>query len=454
MRTKLIVVGLLCVLIGGFSAENLPTANAQDPVEITFMHIYADERDTRRDTIESIAEAFMEQNPNIVVNLEPITGNYGDVFEGALRAASQGNAPHVIQLEDTLVQIAIDSQMFVKMSDYATEEHKASLPDIIEPMRNFYDITPNEFWGVPWNASNPVMYFNPDMFVAAGLDPESPPQTFAEIMAACEAIMAADIPDLEGCINWPVKSWFPEQWVAMQNALMVNHDNGRTARPTEALIDSPEMLNVFRWWQDLADRGFFTYTGTPDDFVGEGLLFVSKKTAIHLSSSAGIAGVFVAAPLMGQFTPVIARFPLPSENANNGITPGGAALWILAGHPDAETRAAAEFVFFLINTENVNLWHKASGYFPIRTSSVLQLEDEGWFDGNPFFRIPLDQLLDSAPNSANAGMRIGAYTQVREAVIQAALAVIDQGADPSSALTAAKSRADKAIHEYNDVIGN
>src|SRR5690606_33714210 len=109
---------------------------------------------------------------------------------GALRAAEQGNAPHVIQVEDSLTQIAIDSQYFVKIGDYASEEQLATIPDIIAPMRNFYNLDA-EIWGLPWNASNPVMFINPAMFEAAGLDPASPPQTFEEITAACAAIMGA-----------------------------------------------------------------------------------------------------------------------------------------------------------------------------------------------------------------------------------------------------------------------
>jgi len=96
-------------------------------------------------------------------------------------------------------------------------------------MRNYYDLD-HEIWGLPWNASNPVMYYNPDMFTAAGLDPAQPPQTFEEITAACEAIMNAHIEGLKGCINWPVNSWLPEQWMSMQNALFVNNDNGRSTR--------------------------------------------------------------------------------------------------------------------------------------------------------------------------------------------------------------------------------
>lgn len=447
---KLAVLIVLLALVTGI----VPVSHAQDTVEITFVHIYPDDRDVRRATIEEMAAAFMEQNPGVVVHVEATTDDYGEVFEGALRAADQGNAPHVIQIEDSLTQIAVDSQYFVKLSTIATDDQRATVLDIIEPMRNFYNVTPDNFWALPWNASNPVMYYNPVIFEAAGLDPAVPPRTFADITAACDAIMAAGIETLSGCINWPVGAWLPEQWVSMQGGLMVDNANGRDARPTATLLDSPEMLNVFTWWKDLADKGYFVYSGSPNAYTPEGLMFIANQTAIHLSTSAGISNILSFAPMMGQFEPVIAPLPLPHADATNGITAGGAALWVLGGHNEAETRAAADFVFFMLNTANMAAWHQASGYLPITQTAIDQLEADGWFETNPFYRIPLDQLLESVPaNAANAGMHVGAAAQVRETVIQAALSVIDAGEDPADALAAAKARADEAIQEYNDIIG-
>ncbi len=444
----------MCAVVLGLTPllSHVHSTQAQSPVEITFVHIYTDDRDVRRTTIQDIADAFMAEHPDVVVNIQSTTDDYGQVFEGALLAANQGNAPDIIQAEDVLTQVAIDSQAFVKIGDYATPEELATIPDIIEPMRNYYDLD-NEIWGLPWNASNPVMYYNPDMFTAAGLDPNTPPHTFAEITAACDAIMAAHIDGLGACINWPVNSWLPEQWLSMQNALFVNNDNGRSGRATKAEIDTPEMMKIVSWWKDLADKGYFTYSGNPDAYTSEGLLFISKQTAIHLSSSAGISNMYAFAPSLGGFTPLIAPFPQPDEDSTNGMTPGGAALWVMAGHPDAETQAAVDFVFFLTNSENMAAWHKASGYFPIRQSSIDSLTAEGWFDANPAYFIPLQQLLAASPDAANAGARVGASEQVRTALIDALMSVIDSHEDPAAALAAAQNRADKAIADYNSIIG-
>jgi sn-glycerol 3-phosphate transport system substrate-binding protein len=63
-----------------------------------------------------------------------------------------------------------------------------------------------------------------------------PPATWQELEAACQKIMA--LPDApQGCVTWPNHGWFYEQWMAQQNALLANNDNGRAARATQVFLD-------------------------------------------------------------------------------------------------------------------------------------------------------------------------------------------------------------------------
>ncbi len=452
MKKLTIITVALIMALGVLPVMHAPHRSAaQDAVEITFSHIFPDERDVRRETIEQIAADFMAENPNVTVTIQITTDQYSDVFENALGAADQGNPVAVVQVEDTLMQIAIDSGYFVKIGDYTTDEQRASIPDILPAIRNYYNLD-DEIWGLPWNASNPILYYNPAMFEAAGLDVDSPPATFDEITAACEALMDADIEGLEGCINWPITSWIPEQWVAMQGAMFVNNDNGRSDRATEVLFTNPAMEYVMTWWGEMADQGYYTYSGSRQAYTPEGLIFVTGKTAMHISTSAGLSNILKFAPTMGKFDPVVAPLPRPTADAEYGISVGGGTVWVMDGLSEAETRAAVDFAFFLTNTENIKRWHQASGYFPIRASAIAELEDEGWFAENPFYRIPLNQLIASEPNPYNAGVLLGPYTQVRNAVMDAIQAVVDGGADPADALADAKAQADRAIAEYNSIV--
>lgn len=426
------------------------TVSAQENIEITFVHIFGGEQDTRGAAVQAIADAFMAENPGITVTVTSTSTDYTELFNSALLAAEQGSAPHIVQVEEGLTQLAADSGVFTPISDLASEEQLASLDDVLPVVRNYYSIG-DVTWSVPWNSSNPLLYYNRNMFEAAGLDPDVAPTTFEELTAACDAIMAiAEELGITRCINFPMVSWFPEQWVAMQNGLLANNDNGRSARATEMLYDGPELLNVLTWWKDLADKGYFAYSGTANDYNGEGIAFLSKQSAITINSTAGLT-LFQTFSKAQGFGLGVARLPIPDATATNGGTVGGASVWITNGHPDAEMQAAVDFVFFLTNTENDIAWHKASGYFPNRQSSIEQLTAEGWFDENPFYKIALDQLADAEGNVANQGAIVGPSAEVRGMLIEAFQSVVDGGEDPAEALAAAKTRADATLADYNSL---
>lgn len=458
-------LGSLSVLFVLAIALTIAPVAAQEPVTIEFVHIFGSEGDIRADVIQAIADDFMAQNPNVTVVIRSPSTTYEELFNAVLLSAEQGRAPHVVQVEEGLTQLAIDSGFFLPIGELASEAQLAELEDILDVVRNFYNVD-GTTWSVPWNSSNPVLYYNKSMTDALGIQISSTePLTFDAILAICEGVLMARaaIPTLTHCMNWPMASWFPEQWMAMQNALFVNNDNGRSGRATEANFDSPEMLRIAEFYRQMAERGFYTYTGTPGDYNGEGALFGTGATALHINSTAGIT-LFVQGFAAAGVDLGIAPLPIPGEDATNGVTIGGASVWVTAGHSDAETQAAVDFIFFLTSAENDIRWHQGSGYFPNRVSSIEYLtvggyidpatgQEVSWFETFPFFRIAVDQLMNSAGTIANAGAIIGPATEVRAALVQGLQSIVDGGVDPAEAMAAAKARADAVLAEYNALIG-
>lgn len=424
--------------------------HAQDPVTISMVHIFGAENDDRGGLIQAVADEFMAANPGVVIELSSPTTDYIELFNGALLAADQGQAPTIVQVEEGLTQLAADSGFFLPIGDIASPDQLASLDDLLPVLREYYSIG-GSLYSVPFNASNPLMFYNKGMFAAAGLDPENPPATFDAILDACAAIMAAPEPP-STCMNFPISSWFPEQWMSMQNALIADNDNGRTARATAVNYDAPEMLRIAEWYKAMDEAGYLSYSGTPNDYQGEGITFLSKNSAITINSTAGLA-------LFQRFSGIqgvdlgIAPLPTPGTDAINGVTVGGASLWVTAGGTPEQTQAAVDFIFFLTNTENDTAWHQGTGYFPTRLSSIEALTASGWFEENPAYGLAIAQLQASAGNIANAGAIMGPSAEVRGVLVEAIQSIIDGGEDPAAALAAAKSRADAILADYNEIIG-
>lgn len=443
---KKLFAPLLLLMI--LSIGSLVSAQDDDIVTIDFVHIFSD--DLRPLVIQEIIDAFEAENPHVKVNAYSTNADsdYNEVFLSALDNADLGQAPSIVQVEEGLSRQAIDFEYFIPISEVASEEQLATLDDVLPTVLGFYQIE-DELWGMPWNVSNPTLYYNRTAFEAAGLDPEVAPATFEDILNACEALMATPDNTFSACINWPLSTWFIEQWFAMQGEQFVNNDNGRAGRATETYFNTDTMLDILTWWDQLDANGYYTYSGRIGDMNGEGVAFLTQRTPIHINSSAGLS-LFMN---FSQFELGVAPLPLPHADATNGITVGGGGLWIMADQTEEQIQASVDFVFFLTNTENAIKWHKGTGYVPIRQSSYEILNEEGYYDENPFYLVAVEQLASSQSNIATSGAVVGPSNEVREQLLAAVQLMID-GAETSeeqllTLLENAKTRADAELADYN-----
>ncbi len=474
MKRLFVLAALLLV----FGAVAVTPFLAQDQIVVDFAHIFGGEGDIRRDVLRAIADDFEAKNSGIKINLISPANDYTELFNRILLDAQQGNGPDVVQVEEGLTQLAADSGLFTPIGSLASADQMKQYEGILPVVRNYYKIG-DTIWSIPWNSSNPVVYYNKSITDLLQIEVPTTPMTFQQVLDACAkvkavtAIIKSAAPKFEACLNFPMTSWLPEQWMAMQNALVANNDNGRTARATEMNYTSPEMLKIAQFYKDLKDNGYFTYTGTPNDYNGEGASFGSGATIFHINSTAGIT-LFVNGFAGAGVKLGIAPLFVPDEASTNGVTVGGGSVWVMTGKSDAETKAAADWVFFLTNMENDIKWHQGSGYFPNRQDSIDYLTKGGafvdaagkpttadakdakeaaWFDTYPFFSIAINQLAASKGTTANQGAVIGSNAEVRGLLVKALQSIVDGGIAPKEALASAKKQADQVLADYNSVVG-
>ncbi len=437
---KLVILTVALVLVAALAGP----AVAQDDEQITIVmsHAFGDER--RQAWVQDVADAFMAENPNVEIELR-VASSYRDALNGALLAAEQGDPPHIVQVFEVGTQLALDSGIFIPASSVASEEQLATLEDVIDPVLDYYTLA-EDVWSLPWNSSSAILYYNVEMFEQAGI--EEVPQTYSEVLEVCDVLMNADL-GLQACIGWPMHSWMVEQWMAEQDALLANNDNGRNGRATETYLDSDAMKNIFNWWKELADRGWYTYTGQLEDWNGSDAIFTGQQVAMHITSTADLLNI-ISAGEEGGFTAGAAMLPVPDER--NGVVIGGASVWLTGGHPQEELEAAVDFILFMTNTENMVSWHKTTGYYPIRYSSIEALEEEGWFEEEPRFSVAFNQLTQTKESYATAGALLGTFLETRTIIEQAAQSVVDGGESVDAALANAKAQADQALADYNELV--
>ena len=165
------------------------------PVEITFWH---SAQRANEETLQRLTERFNSSQNDVRVTLVNQTG-YNDKLKKFRAGLSSGDLPDLVMIEDTGLQQMIDTQA-VLPAQSCIKADKYDLSDNIKRVVDYYTVK-GTLWPMPFNVSNPVLYYNKNAFQAAGLDPNNPPKTLDEVKAA-----AAEAQGLRSCLRRPASA--------------------------------------------------------------------------------------------------------------------------------------------------------------------------------------------------------------------------------------------------------
>ena len=417
----------------------LGTATAQTAAQTTveFWHTFGDPK--RGGWIQERADEFNKANPGLKV-VPTYKGNDGDSLSATILSARQGTPPALVQIFEGGSQLALDSGAFQPVSSVKTVDFS----DYIKPVINFYTIG-GKVNSLPFNSSSPVLYYNKGLMQKAGLNPKQPPTTYAGLLKACAKIEAAKLG--ASCFGMSINGWFIENWMAQQGVPLLNNDNGRSGRATATNLDSAAAKKIFTFFKTMQDNKYFSYTGKLQDFDGSDAIFTNQKVVFHITSTSKIGNNGDAAKKAG-FQMGVGVLPIPDGSKRNGVVLGGASLWIPKGLSKERAEGALDFALFMTNTKNMADWHKLTGYYPVRQSSIKLLRSQGWFNQAPLQLVAFNQQTNTVPSPATAGALNGAGLQTRK-IVEEGIQKVLGGQSVDAALKEAKTRADAALAEYN-----
>ena len=444
MRHRFFILSLLVLSLLALVA---PMAAQDAPVDVPVWVAFTD---YRLDWAKEKAAAFNEAFPQYNVTVEGYA-NYEELFTATALAAEQGSLPAVVQYFEVATQDARDSGYFKSIaSALAGREEVNGIPvamdDFIQPVAAYYTLD-GEFTSMPWNTSSAIWFSNMNLLADAGID--APPATWAELDAACEAIMALDTAP-EYCWSFPNHGWFFEQWLAQQNGEFANNGNGRAERATEVTFNSEAGVAVLQWMDEQAAKGYLYYSGAQggDAWATVDQAFLGGQVAMAAYSSSDTR-VYTDTGAENGFEVLASFMPYNDATGWTGNLIGGASLWLVDGLDPAVGDGALSFLLSFTNTENQAEWAQITGYFSVRQSSVDLLTEEGFFDENPNFRVAPDQIAQSEVTPATIGALVGAFPAIRNVVTQAIDTVLLTDEDPQAVLDAAAAEANTILEEYN-----
>jgi len=447
------------------NAANCPVealASASGPVEINMWYAF---QGVAAQGLDQMAADYNASQSKVVIKVSN-QGNYEEQLTKYKTAlAAPDTLPALMTAEDTQTRFLLDSKSIVTAEDClaADPDAKDLYADLVPAVEAAYTVD-GQLLPVGFGVSNPVLYFNRTQFTTAGLNPEQPPATLAELRSAAEKLKAAAIPGLEEPLVLKMDSWFIEHWVTGEKTELVDQDNGRAGPPSEALIDSPEVAEVTAWIKGMIDDELLKAVRSNDD-ISAYLAVATQSGAMLIETSAAITTIdaAIAGTLDASILPQAAGLPLEdlefgTLDAGVAAMPGvkaagkgqiGGNAWYIAKKSPEQIAAAWDFIKFANSKDAQVKWTSRSGYLPSHQQAAedpaLQSEWTSSRKGG-WLKTAYASILSLDPEFT--GPLIGAYPAFRTEARSALDAIAFEGADPTARFAEAKTKVDTAFAEY------
>jgi len=383
------------------------------------------------DVVDGMVGEFMKANPDVKVKAI-YAGNYDDARIKALAALKSGQPAQLSVLFSIDIYELIEQDAIVAFDDIAsTAEDKAWLgsfyPGLMENGK-----TKGKTWGIPFQRSTIVMYYNKDAFKEAGLDPAKPPATWDEMAAMGKKLLKKSGDQVS---RWGVmvpSTGYPYwmfQAFAMQNGEVLMNSEGN-----ETYYAKPAVIEALTYWRQLGKDGVM-----PAGAIEWGTLrqnFIEGKTAIMWHTTGNLTAVKKEA----KFEFGVAMLPAKKRL---GSPTGGGNFYIFKQTKPDERAAALRLIKFMTSPEQAAKWSIATGYMGISPAAYETAALKKYAADFPPAAVARDQL-----KYATAELSTYQTGRVRKLLNDAIQAVLTGAKEPDAALKEAQSQADRLLKPY------
>ncbi len=417
---------LLCLMLlnGGASAR------PETPAKVLFYYPIAVGGEITRVIDQRVAE-FEATHP--AIDIEPVySGTYKESLAKVLAANRAGMPPTLAVLFAVDMHILLDADAIVPF-DAAGNGDRRWLDDF-EPAFMANSRAGGKTWGIPFQRSTILLYWNKHAFSAAGLDPERPPQSWDEMRSMARQLT---VRDASGQVTrWGVQIpssgfpyWLFQGWVTTNGGTLMN------AAGTETYFDRPAAIEALQYWIDLSrvdgvhPPGVVEWGSTPDDFL-------AQRAAMIWTTSGNLADIARRAEFEFGVT------ALPAHRRAGSPT-GGGNFYLFKRSTPAQREAALEFIRWMTSPQQTARWSMDTGYIPVRKSAWDVPSFRQYVQRFPEAAVAHTALQHSVPElSTHENQRV---TRVLDEALYAAL----KGEKTSmQALRDAQSKAMRVLRPY------
>lgn len=377
------------------------------------------------EVVDGIVADFEAANPDIKVDAI-YSGNYDDTRVRALSALASGEPAQLA------VMFSIDAYDLIEQDlVVAFEDIDGVNPDWLD---SFYPALmansriEGKTWGIPFQRSTIVAYYNKEKFREAGLDTESPPATWDELISMGKALTK------DGTYGLMIPSTGYPYWMfqalAIQNGKEVMSNDGLTT-----YFDDDAVVDTLEFWQSLSQEHGIMPTGT----VEWGTLrqaFLEGQTAMMWHSTGNLTAVKNNA----SFDFGVAELP---ANVRPGSPTGGGNFYVFKDTSPEEKAAALKLIEFMTAPEQAATWSIKTGYMGVSPAAYETEALKAYTEEFPPALVARNQL-----ENAVAEFSTFETARVREGLNNAIQAALTGAKSPADALAEAQAAATRLLRDY------
>ncbi|MFR6947675.1 ABC transporter substrate-binding protein, partial [Streptococcus pneumoniae] len=236
--------------------------------------------------------------------------------------------------------------------------------------------TQGKTWGIPFQRSTIVLYYNKDAFREVGLDPDKAPSTWDELTSDAEKLTKPERYGIE-IPSTGYAYWMLQTFTLQQKKNLMNSEGDKV------YFNAPETVKGLSFWKSLADsgampKGTIEWKTTPTDFL-------QGKTAMMYHTTGNLTNVKNNA----KFDFGVAMLP---KKDSYGSPTGGGNFYIFKDKPEENQRAAWEFVKWMTTPERIAQWSIDTGYVAPRKSAYETDVMKQYVKDFPYATVARDQL--------------------------------------------------------------
>lgn len=370
-------------------------------------------------------------------------GNYSETLNAGIAAFRAGEQPQILMVFEvgTATMMSAAGAVRPVAEVMAASGAEFDQDAYIGAVKGYYTSTDGDMLSLPFNSSTPVLWVNRDALEGAGIDPDTDLTTWQNVDGVLDQLSAAGH---ECPLTTAWQSWIHlENLSAYHDVPFATKDNGFAGVDTELAFNGEAQVAHISAMGEWAKEGKFFYAGRRNE---GGANFRAGDCALFTESSAGYAGIKAEATFDFDVRPLPYWEGVGSAPQNTII--GGASLWVMEGHEDAEYEGVAQFLSFLSSTPVQAQWHQDTGYLPITTAAADATRAAGFYEENPGTDVAVIQMTTNEPTANSKGLRLGSFDQIRGIIDEELEAVWAGDKDAQTALDSAVERGNGLLRRF------